>query len=113
MFAETSPQKDVSAWIGHRVKVSLEHSAKPSESRFQAAASSPALVSVESSAESAAVKPSIRHAGSRIGTNRDNDESDRRHKKSQQPFKVTGFREMGGGGFEPPTPGFSILCSTN
>jgi hypothetical protein len=34
-------------------------------------------------------------------------------KKSQQPFEVTGFSEMGGGGFEPPTPGFSILCSTN
>jgi hypothetical protein len=34
-------------------------------------------------------------------------------KKSQQPFEVTGFTEVGGGGVEPPTPGFSILCSTN
>ena len=34
-------------------------------------------------------------------------------KRSQQPVEDTGFREVGGGGIEPPTPGFSILCSTN
>ena len=65
MFAETYPQKDVSAWIGHSVKVSLEHYAKPSETQFQAAANSPVLTSVESSAESAAVKSGIEHAAGR------------------------------------------------
>jgi len=113
MFAETHPQKDVSAWIGHSVKVSLKHYAKPSETQFQAAANSPVLTSVESSAESAAVKSSIEHAGGRIETKRRNEESTLLHEKSQQPFEVAGFSEVGGGGFEPPTPGFSILCSTN
>ena len=32
-------------------------------------------------------------------------------KKSQQPVEVAGFSKMGGGGFEPPTPGFSIVVS--
>ena len=32
-------------------------------------------------------------------------------KKSQQPFEVTGFSEVGGGGIEPPTSGFSIVVS--
>ena len=37
--------------------------------------------------------------------------SDIAHEKNQQPVEVTGFSEVGGGGFEPPTPGFSIVVS--
>jgi len=68
MVVETYPQKDVSVWIGHSVKVSLEHYAKPSETQFQAAANSPVLTSAKSSAESAAVKSGTLGAASKQNT---------------------------------------------
>ena len=88
MVVETYPQKDVSVWIGHSVKVSLEHYAKPSETQFQAAANSPVLTSAKSSAESAAAKSGIGHAGSRIETKHSNGGSSLLYKKASNLLRL-------------------------
>ncbi len=109
MFAMQYPQHVVSGWIGHSVAVSLKHYVQTPDSVFEAASGLPVL----RASESAAV--TRRNDGNRSQI----DEIDERRKsrpvneKSQKPFGATGFREMGGAGIEPATPGFSILCSTN
>lgn len=103
------PQHMVSGWIGHSVAVSLRHYVQTPDSVFEAATGLPVL----RAADSAAVTRRIDGNRSQLAETGERWNSPPVKKKSQQPFEVTGFTEMGGGGFEPPTPGFSILCSTN
>lgn len=99
------PQYVVSGWIGHNAQVSLKHYVQTPDSVFETASGTPVL--------RAAV--TRRNDGNRSQI----DEIDEARKsrpvneKSQKPFGATGFSKVGGGGIEPPTPGFSILCSTN
>jgi hypothetical protein len=112
MFAMEWPQHVVSGWIGHSVQVSLKHYVQTPDSVFEAASERPAL--------RAAVTP--RNAGNRPQRPQRR-EMDERWKASPAQAKTRTvpevaapyglFPEVGGGGFEPPTPGFSILCSTN
>ena len=109
MFAMQYPQHVVSGWIGHSVAVSLKHYVQTPDSVFESAAGLPVL----RAADSAAVTRRIDGNRSQLAETEERWKSSPAQKKSQQPFGVTGFSEVGGGGFEPPTPGFSILCSTN
>ena len=106
MFAMQWPQHVVRSWIEHNVAVSLKHYVQTPDSLYEATVGLPVL--------RAAVMR--RNDGNRSQI----DEIDERRKyrpvneqKSHKPFGATGFREMGGAGIEPATPGFSILCSTN
>ena len=109
MFAMQYPQHVVSGWIGHSVAVSLKHYVQTPDSVFEAASGLPVL----RAADSAAVTRRIDGNHSQLAETDERRNSSSAQNKSQQPVEVTGFSEMGGGGIEPPTPGFSILCSTN
>ena len=112
MFAERYPQKDVSAWIGHSVKVSLKHYAKATETQYEAAASTPVL----RAAKSAAVLPGTGQFGVANGQGDNNGEDTSAQKQTRTSHEVTtqwSMLEMGRAGIEPATPGFSVLCSTN
>jgi hypothetical protein len=105
MFAMQWPQHVARSWIEHNVAVSLKNYVQTPDSLYEATVGLPVL------------RPAVtrRNDGNRWQI----DEIDERRKsrpvneKSQKPFGATGFREMGGAGIEPATPGFSILCSTN
>ncbi len=139
-LAKRHPQHAVSQWIGHSMKVSEQHYLMVGDDLFDAAADDPVMqtravtstqttsepieepitattsASLLRAAESAAVSPRIVSQGVAVGLNVLNSDfaeckqklaacHDLRHAASSC--------EVDRGGIEPPTPGFSVLCSTD
>ena len=113
MFAQKHPQYAVSQWIGHSMAISDKHYGMVPDSVYESATIGRAL----GAAESAAVRTGT---GSQGIANVQSDESldfVSAQTKTRTSHRVTTecglLPEVGRGGFEPPTPGFSVLCSTN
>jgi len=113
MFAQKHPQYAVSQWLGHSMAVSDKHYGQAPDPVHELATTERALAA----AESAAVRPGT--GSQSIATVQYDDELDfvsaqTKTRTSHTLATECGLLpEVGRGGFEPPTPGFSVLCSTN
>jgi integrase len=107
-WATHFPQHAVSRWLGHSMQVSERHYLSVTDDLFEVAAAFNPL----RAAESAAV-------GHGIGPHPVATAQDASRPLNAQLAPCHGLRHdasqsgVGRGGIEPPTPGFSILCSTN
>jgi integrase len=110
-WAIKHPQHAVSKWIGHSMAVSERHYLQIPDSLYDAVSLDP-----KSGAKSGAVHS---RNGVQETANAPNDENGPSPQETRKPalcFDLqhnAGSCEVGRGGLEPPTPGFSVPCSTN
>lgn len=139
-LAKRHPQHAVSQWIGHSMEVSEKHYLIVDDELFDAAANDPVMqartvtstqqgsesnlvsmtattsVSCLGAAESAAVSPRIVSQEVANGPevlNSDFAEYKQKLAVCQDLRHTASSCEVDRGGIEPPTPGFSVLCSTD
>ena len=135
-LAKRHPQHAVSQWIGHSMKVSEQHYLMVGDDLFDAAADDPvmqtrAVTSTQTTSEPieepitattsasllrAAESPRIESQGVANGMevlNSDFAEYKQKLAVCQDLRHTASSCEVDRGGIEPPTPGFSILCSTD
>ena len=118
-LAKHCPQGSVSRWIGHSMRVSGEHYLMDDDSvmdaatkldfRVENAESDGKTRAAESAAEGSRIVSQVEetrgNGGIVIGR--------KKRPKNEKTPGNQGFSRVAGGGIEPPTPGFSVLCSTN
>ncbi len=117
-FAKKHPQHAVSAWMGHSMKVSERFYLQLTDDLYAAATADD-----ERAADSAAVERGTLSHGAANDFNVD-DGLEQRETDAQKKTRmvqavatpcglIQQTSEVDRGGIEPPTPGFSVLCSTN
>ena len=109
-LAETFPLQAVTAWIGNSTLVASKHYLQLTDEHFNRAAAEV----THPTTKTQSVAPQTCEMAETGETS-----------QKKTPSKTLGFRgvsdefasvqrePMGRGGIEPPTPGFSVLCSTN
>ena len=114
-FAKHHPQHAVSRWIGHSMRVSEQHYLMDDDSLLEAATrldyrgENGDLGGEKRAAEGSRIVAQVEetrgNGGLVIGR--------KKRPKNEKTPTNQGFFGVAGGGIEPPTPGFSVLCSTN
>ena len=114
-WAMTHPQHAVSKWIGHSMAVSERHYLQIPDALYDAVSQAPRNIK-ESGAKCGAVYSRNGVQETANAPKAENDPSGQERRKPAPCFDLqhnAGLCEVGRGGLEPPTPGFSVPCSTN
>ena len=112
-LAKRHPQHAVSQWIGHSMKVSEKHYLMVGDDLYDAASNDLGLRAAESAAVESRTASQTLVCSSKVLSD---SPVEAQTEARTMPMVATScglLREVDRGGIEPPTPGFSVLCSTN
>ena len=112
-LAKRHPQHAVNQWIGHSMKVSEKHYLMVGGDLYNAAANDPVLRVAESAAVEFRIPSQTLVCSSEV-LNASPVEAQTEARTMPMVATSCGLlRKVDRGGIEPPTPGFSVLCSTD
>ena len=112
-LAKRHPQHAVSQWIGHSMRVSEKHYLMVGDDLYDAAANDPVLRAAESAAVESRIPSQTLVCSSEV-LNASPVEAQTEARTMPMVATSCGLLlEVDRGGIEPPTPGFSVLCSTD
>ena len=112
-LAKRHPQHAVSRWMGHSMKVSEKHYLMVGDDLYDAASNDPVLRVAESAAASDRIASQAVVCSSEV-LNESPVEAQTEARTMPMVATSCGLvLKVDRGGIEPPTPGFSVLCSTN
>ena len=112
-LAKRHPQHAVSQWIGHSMKVSEKHYLMVGDDLYDAASNDLVLRAAESAAVESRIPSQTLVCSSEV---LNDSPVEAQTEARTMPMVATAcglVLEVDRGGIEPPTPGFSVLCSTN